>query len=385
MENSKMNIELLQITVRELFEGYRDEGGNGGVYGYNNRLDIRPPFQREFVYNEKQQQAVINSIIEGYPLNVMYWSKTADGNFELLDGQQRTLSICRFLDGKFSFDMEFFENKPADIQERILSYKLMIYVCEGTDSQKLKWFETINIAGLKLTDQELLNAIFAGPFVQDAKAKLSRPNQGGAAKGKDYIIGEVDRQAFMETAIKWAAFPHGWDVKEYMNRHAKDPNANDLWLYYNRVIDWIEVTFPNTEKSLLKGQPWGELYNRFKDINFDSSKLQEYIDILVEDDDVTSKKGIPCYALAKLSGKLSPKDEAGLNIREFTTSQKKKMYSLQKGICPVCVKQGCEKTHFEFREMEADHIKPWSLGGKTEIENGQMLCKYHNNEKKARW
>lgn len=380
-----MDITLKEITIRDLFNGYVDNGDTGGVYGYGGKLNIRPSFQRAFVYPEKMQKAVITSILEGFPLNVMYWSVKNDGTYELLDGQQRTLSICRYLDGKFSHDMQFYENKPSDIQEKILSYKLMIYVCKGTDSEKLKWFETINIAGLKLTDQELLNAIYAGPFVQDAKAKLSRPGQGGAAKGKDYINGDVDRQAFMERAIQWIAYSKHWDVAMYMDKHAQDPNANELWLYYCAVIDWIESVFPATDKKLLKGQPWGELYVRFKDLSFDTSKLQSIIDELSEDDDVTHDGGIVQYALAKASGTIGPKDESGLSIRQFTPSQKKQLYARQKGICPVCAERGCEQTHYELSEMEADHIKPWSKGGKTEIANGQMLCKFHNNEKKAKW
>jgi len=380
-----MDIALKHITVRELYQGYSDGGSCGSVVGYGGKLNIRPEFQREFIYNEKMQRAVITSIVSGFPLNVMYWSVKEDGTYELLDGQQRTMSICRYVDGKFSHDMLFFENKPADIQQKILDYELMVYICNGTDSEKLKWFETINIAGLKLTEQELRNAIFAGPFVSDAKAKLSRPGQGGAAKGKPYINGEADRQEILETAIEWAALPHGWDVQAYMNEYAKAPNAKDLWLYFNAVIDWIEATFPRTDRKLLKGLPWGQIYIRFKDITYDDIQLQTLIDELSLDDDVTSQKGIIPYALAKEGKVLSAKDESGLSIRTFTEAQKRAKYKEQGGICPICQAQGCDKMQYELSEMEADHIKPWSKGGKTELSNCQMLCKFHNNEKKAKW
>ena len=379
-----MKISPLTITVRDLFEGYVDSGDDG-VVGYGGLLDIRPSFQRAFIYPEKQQRAVIDSVLSGFPLNVMYWSVKEDGTYELLDGQQRTLSLCRFVDGKFSHDLSFFENKPSDIQEKILSYVLSIYVCEGTESEKLKWFETINIAGLKLTDQELRNAVYAGPWVSDAKRYFSRPGTGGAKMAADYVNGAADRQEIMEKAIEWAALPHLWDINEYMNRHAKDPNASDLWLYFNSVITWLETVFPKTEKKLLKGQPWGELYLRFKGKVFDSLALQDRIDELVLDDEVTSKKGVIRYVLAEAAGDLSPKDEAGLSLRSFTPAQKIAQWKAQSGVCPVCAARGMAKTVYALDEMEADHIKPWSKGGKTEMSNCQMLCKFHNNEKKAAW
>ena len=384
-----MKITPKTITVRQLFEGYVDRGDDG-VVGYGGKLDIRPSFQRAFVYPEKQQRAVIDSVLSGFPLNAIYWSVKEDGTYELLDGQQRTLSLCRFVEGKFSHDLVYFENKPSDIQEKILSYELNIYVCEGTESEKLKWFETINIQGLKLTDQELRNAIFTGPWLSDAKRYFSQPGKGGAKMAADYVNGAADRQEILEEAIHWAAIPHGWDVQEYMNRHAKDPNAAELWLYFNQVVTWIQTVFPKTNKSLLKGQPWGEVYNRFKGyMAIDTVKLQERIDELVMDDEVSYgsrlKKGVVVYALAEQLGCITPKDQSGLNLRTFTPAQKLAQWELQKGVCPVCVARGMSKTVYTIDEMEADHIKPWSKGGKTELSNCQMLCKFHNNEKKAAW
>jgi Restriction endonuclease len=379
-----MKIKEKKITVRDLVEGYQDKGDDG-VVGYGGKLDIRPSFQRAFIYDERKQRAVIDTVINGFPLNLIYWSVADDGMYELLDGQQRTLSICRYVDGKFSHEFSYFENKPTDIQEKILSYELTIQICTGTPSEKLKWFETINIEGLKLTDQELRNATYAGPWVESAKHYLSRPGKGGAARAKDYVNGAADRQEVLERAIEWAALPHGWDVREYMDRHAKDPNANELWRYFSAVMDFAESTFPAVDKKLLKGQPWGALYLRYKDVVFDTARLQARIDDLMLDDDVTAKKGILNYVLAEQSGTLVAKDESGLSIRAFTPGQRLAKWKEQGGVCPVCAARGMSKTVYNLEEMEADHIKPWSKGGRTELSNCQMLCKFHNNEKKAAW
>jgi hypothetical protein len=355
-----MNIELKEITVRELTNGYLDNEENG-VVGFNGKLDIRPPYQREFVYDIKERNAVINTLQKGFPLNVMYWAVREDGNFEVIDGQQRTISICQYVNGDFSIDGLAFHNLPFDKQEQILNYTLMIYYCSGSDSEKLDWFETINIAGKVLTNQELKNAVYSGTWVSDAKryfSKNSRPKLGD-----DYLSGAANRQEYLETAINWISFG---DIKNYMSKNQHEPNANELWLYFQSVISWVKVTFPKYRREM-KGIEWGFLYNEFKDKKFDSKKLEDLISELMEDEDVGSKKGIYTYVLTL--------KEKHLNIRAFSPNQKREAYERQKGICVVC------KEHFDIERMEADHITPWHEGGKTSSENCQMLCKEDNRRK----
>jgi len=360
-----MQIELKEITVRELANGYEDNQENG-VIGYGGKLDIRPPYQREFIYKDKQREAVIDTITKNFPLNVMYWAVREDGNFEVIDGQQRTISICQYVSGEFSFKGRYFHNLQKDEQEQILSYKLMVYLCSGTDSEKLKWFQTINIAGEKLTEQELRNAVYAGSWVSDAKRYFSKNGCAAYQIGKDYLNGSPIRQDYLETVIDWIS---KGNIESYMATHQHDPNANEIWLYFLSVINWVKATFPNYRKEM-KGLAWGLLYNEFKDAKLDHKKLETEIAKLMQDEDVTNKKGIYEYVL---TGK-----EKHLNIRAFSENQKREAYERQQGICVVC------KKHFEFDEMEADHITPWHLGGKTIAENCQMLCREDNRRKSGK-
>jgi hypothetical protein len=358
-----MNIELKEIKVRELTNGYQDNNENG-VVGFGGRLDIRPPYQREFVYDEKERNAVLNTLQKDFPLNVMYWAVREDGNFEVIDGQQRTISISQYVNGDFSIDGLAFHNLPKDKQEKILDYTLMVYYCSGTDSEKLDWFETINIAGKVLTKQELRNAVYSGSWVSDAKryfSKNSRPKIGD-----EYLNGSANRQEYLETAIDWIS---EGEIEAYMSKNQHEPNANELWLYFQAVISWAKATFPKYRKEM-KGLKWGVFYNEFKDKKFDSKKLEEQITDLMIDDDIQNKKGIYAYVL---TGK-----EKYLNIRSFSDKQKRETYERQKGICVVC------KQHFEINEMEADHIDPWHSGGKTTAENCQMLCKEDNRRKSGK-
>ncbi|HVS92693.1 MAG TPA: DUF262 domain-containing protein [Mucilaginibacter sp.] len=357
-----MNIELNEISVRELAQGYEDTEENG-VVGYNMQLDIRPKYQREFIYKDKQREAVIDTLIKGFPLNVMYWAVRKDGGFELIDGQQRTISICQFIEGEFSYNNRYFHNLQEDEREKILDYKLMVYVCSGTDSEKLDWFKTINIAGEKLTDQELRNAIYAGLWVTDAKRYFSKTNCAAYGLGGDYLTGQPIRQHFLETTIRWIS---GDKIPEYMAKHQDEPTANELWLYYQSVINWVKVVFPKYRKEM-QGVQWGNLYNQFKDDKFDPKKIEEQIASLMMDDDVTKKSGIYEYILTG--------DEKYLNIRAFTPNQIRQAYERQKGICAKCGK------YFELSAMEADHITPWHLGGKTSADNCQMLCQHDNRLK----
>ena len=357
-----MQIELKQITIRELVEDYEDNN-EGGVKGYNGKLNIRPPYQREFVYKDKQRDAVINTLTRDFPLNVMYWAVCEDGTYEVVDGQQRTISICQYVDGDFAFNERYFHNLQKDEQEQILNYKLMIYLCSGTDSQKLDWFKTINIAGEKLTDQELRNAVYAGSWLADAKRYFSKTGCPAYSIGEDYLTGSPIRQDYLETVISWIS---SGEIEAYMAKQQHKPNANELWLYYQAVISWVKATFIKYRKQM-KGIDWGTLYAEFKGKDFDSAKLELEIAKLMEDEDVSNKKGIYAYVLTR--------KEKHLNIRAFTDNQKREAYERQKGICTVC------KEHFELEEMEADHITPWHTGGKTNAENCQMLCKEDNRRK----
>ena len=360
-----MKIELLDLTVQELVKDYEDDG-DGGVTGYGGKLDIRPPFQREFFYKDKERNAVIDSILKGFPLNVMYWADREDGTFEIIDGQQRTISIAQYVDGDFSIEGKYFHNLPSDKANLILNYKLMVYVCSGTDSEKLEWFKTINIAGQELTNQELRNAVYAGTWLSDAKRYFSRSGCAAYKIGNAYVKGKVNRQEYLETAIKWVSRD---SIEDYMGKHQHDENALPLWEYFQSVINWIESTFTTTRPAM-KGVDWGSLYKDFGNADLDADEIEQETVRLILDDDVQRKAGIYPYILTR--------EEKHLNIRAFSASMKQKVYEKQSGICVKCDDQ------FTIKEMEADHITPWAEDGKTSEDNCQMLCKKCNREKSAR-
>ena len=359
-----MDINLEHVTVRELIKGYQDNQEDG-VIGLSGKLNIRPPFQREFVYSDKKREAVIDTVTKGFPLNTIYWAVTADG-FEIIDGQQRIVSICQYVDGVFSYEDRYFHNLLQDEKDIILDYELTVYQCQGTEPEKLDWFRTINIAGEQLTDQELLNAVFSGSWTADAKRHFSKSQCAAWRLARDYMKGNPIRQDYLETAIKWLS--HG-DIKGYMAKHQHDKSANPLWLYFEKVIGWVKVTFP-TYRREMKGLAWGVLYNAHKDDNLDPATLESETDRLMADDEVGSKKGIYEYLL---SG-----NEKHLNLRTFTQSQKRTLYEQQKGSCKKCGEK------FSFDQMEADHITPWSEAGKTELSNGQILCRECNRRKSCK-
>lgn len=360
-----MRIELREVTVRELVAGYTDDG-EGGVRGYNERLDIRPPFQREFIYSDKERNAVIDSILKGFPLNVMYWADREDGTFEIIDGQQRTISIAQYVEGDFSLDERYFHNLPVDTAELILDYELMVYVCTGTDSEKLDWFKTINIAGQKLTPQELRNAVYAGPWVTEAKRYFSRLGGPAYQIGGDHLRGSAIRQEYLETAISWIS---GGAIEDYMARHQHEDDASRLWDRFQEVIEWAESCF-KTRPSLMRGVDWGRLYNEHRDQPVDPDAAEAETLQLIDDDDVQRQSGIYEYLLTR--------DERHLNIRAFSPAMKRRAYERQRHRCAVC---GDE---FAMSEMEADHITPWTDGGKTVQENCQVLCREHNRRKGAK-
>ncbi|GAA4817100.1 HNH endonuclease family protein [Nocardioides caeni] len=366
-----MEIDLKRIKIRDLVEAYEDND-EAGVTGYDGNLDIRPAYQREFVYKDKQRAAVIETVRKKFPLNVMYWAVNVkdgepDGTFEVIDGQQRTISICQYVEGDFSIEIDghqmAFHNLQDDQQEQILDYELMVYLCEGTDSEKLDWFKTINIAGEKLTNQELRNAVYHGPWVSAAKRYFSKTGCPAYQIASDYMSGSPIRQDYLETAIEWI---NDGKVDEYMRDHQDDSNANELWLYFKGVIDWVETTFPK-KRSEMKSVKWGPLYNTYKDVKLDPAELEKQVSALMADPDVTSNRGAYEYVLTG--------DENKLSIRAFDDRMRRTAYEQQKGICPGCGK------HFEIEQMQADHKTPWSKGGKTVAENCVMLCQPCNRKK----
>ena len=363
-----MKIELHEIPIRDVVAGYINSDEEG-VIGYSGKLNIRPKYQREFVYKDKQRDAVIETVRKDFPLNVMYWVVSDDGNYEVLDGQQRTISICEYVKGSFSLNYQYFHNLTDGEKAQILDYKLMIYICEGTDKEKLDWFKIINIAGEKLTDQELRNAVYTGAWLSDAKKYFSKSNCPAKLIGEDYLNGSPIRQDYLETVLSWIS---GGKIEDYMATHQHDANASKLWQYFQMVIAWVKAVFPKYRKEM-KGVEWGRLYNAYKDGDYDSADFEDKIAKLMQDDDVSKKSGIYEYLL---DGK-----EKHLSIRVFSHSMKRAAYERQKGVCPHCVKENKSQTKYELAEMEADHVTPWSLGGKTEPGNCQMLCKYHNRIK----
>ena len=239
-----MKIELQKIPVRAVVEGYLDSAENG-VVGYGGKLNIRPAFQREFIYKDKQRDEVIHTIKKNFPLNVMYWVKSGGEHFELLDGQQRTISICQYVHGDFSIDHRAFHNLTAEEKQQILDYPLMVYICEGTDREKLDWFRIINIAGEQLTAQELRNAIYTGEWLAEAKKRFSKLLCPAHQIAKDYLSGSAIRQNYLETTLRWIAARDDIEIEDYMAQHQHDTNCSDLWLYFKGVVDWVQVTFPH--------------------------------------------------------------------------------------------------------------------------------------------
>jgi len=373
-----MEITEQKVTLRELMDGFVNNDEEG-VVGFHGKLNIRPAFQREFIYKDKQKIEVIRTILKGFPLNTIYWSKTDSGDYELLDGQQRIMSACTYIDGNFSITSSvlpdpdkpfYFHNLAQNIKDRILDYELTVYVCEGTDSEKLEWFKIINIAGEELSEQEIRNAMYTGPWLTDAKSKFSKSSSAAYRKAKDYLPGSGIRQENLELALKWISKRDGCKIEDYMSSHQNETNADDLWLYFCAVIDWANAKFPFGDKEK-KGLDWGGFYNRYHEsFNPDPAKLRKRFDECMEDSDVTKKSGIFEYLL---SG-----NEKTLSIREFTANDRKTAYARCKGKCARCGKTG-----FAIEEMHADHITPWSKGGHTTIDNLQMLCADCNRRKSA--
>jgi len=352
-----MIITPKKVTVREISCGYADLEERG-VYGYDNKLNIRPEYQREFVYKDKQRDAVINTVMRKLPLNVMYWEKLEDDDFAVMDGQQRTISICQYVTGDFSINERYFHNLDATEQHQILDYELMVFVCDGPKPEILEWFRIINTGGEPLVEQELRNTVYTGSWLSDAKKKFSRNGCPAFSLASDYLRGTPIRQDYLETALDWISDGH---IEDYMAEHHHDPKALELWQYFKGVIDWVKATFPKYRKEM-KGLAWGKLYNKYKDNKYDPKELEKEISQLMMDEDVTKKSGVYEYLL---SGKENTKY---LSIRKFTDSQKRTVYERQEGKCAICGEG------FPIEKMDGDHIKEWSLGGTTTTDNLQMVC-----------
>jgi 5-methylcytosine-specific restriction endonuclease McrA len=384
-----MKIELQEIKVRDLVEGYADNQENG-IVGYGGRLDIRPPYQREFVYGPQKRAAVIETLTHDFPLNVMYWAVREDGGYEVIDGQQRIISICQYVTGDFSVWNDYFQavryfHNLQDRQEQILNYKLKVYFCEGTPSEKLKWFETINIAGEKLTDQELRNAVYHGSWVSDAKRYFSKTECAAYKIGNKYVSGIPIRQEYLETVIKWiSGAKTSVEIEDYMSKHQHDPNANELWDYFQAVIDWVSGVFTDVEKEMC-GLEWGRLYETYHKLPYDASEVAAEVKRLYADPYVKNRKGVFEYILGgSVEARL-------LDVRVFDEATKRAVYARQTteaeatGVsnCPLCAigHDANRERIWKLSDMDADHVAAWSKGGATDIANCQMLCKTHNRAK----
>lgn len=370
-----MNIFPVNIKIRDVFDKYADNGDDG-VFAYGGKLAVRPPYQREFVYNPEQAEAVIHTVIKGYPLNVMYWVKVGDDNYEILDGQQRTLSVMQYLKHQFPItlhDQKYYWDSLADDKyNSIINYEFMVYICEGSVSEKLEWFKVVNIAGEKLTEQELRNSVYTGEWLSDAKRHFSKRNCAAKGLSDKYIVGDPNRQELLEKALKGICeFQKTRDITEYMSAHKSDTDADELWQYFQDVIRWVEKIFPKYYSDM-KGIDWCHLYNVYHNSTYNSTILVNEVKRLHEDDDVQKQKGIYEYLLCKDS---DPYAGRLLSLRAFEKRDRIAAYSKQEGLCPVC------HEHYEFDDMEGDHIRPWSKGGRTIPENCQMLCRDCNGKK----
>lgn len=395
------------FTIKDLVSGYtnNDDGvTTDSVLGYNGKLNIRPSYQRNNVYSDEKNQAVIRTILDECPIGIMYWVDLGNGKYEVLDGQQRILAICNYVIGNYSVKSNKFPSSVPqqdfpnlqvnlkDIADKILDYELDIYICEGTPSEKMKWFHVINTAGEPLNEQELRNSAYTGAWLSDAKQRFSmkqgrgvtladeNPNNG---KEEKLLKGEWNRQDYLQTAIKWACINSKDDsikeISDYMLKHQNDSDASELWQTFSSILEWVRGKFISYNKAL-KGLDWGQAYADYHNdklndapISKSANEISEIIDELMADDEVTAKlKGIYQYIITG--------DSKKLQLRAFTEEQKALKYEEQNHHCLYCEKEGINR-EYALKELEADHIRPWSKGGKTTVDNCQLLCKKHNASK----
>lgn len=376
-----MTITEKKVPVREIVQGYFEDTATSRVTAWGGRLDVRPEYQREYVYGVGQRDAVINTVLQGFPLNIMYFVRRPDDTYEVLDGQQRIISLCQYAQNQFSvsipsktlpgkFDSVNYPNLFAEQARAFDEYELQIYICEGTEQEKIDWFQVINIAGMPLEKQEILNAVLHSAWLTDAKSAFSRKNCAAYRFYGKYLNGDCIRQKFLETAFRWAADSEHITgknaVADYMRAHRQDTSADALWKYFEDVFKWVQTNFGKYDKSM-KGVEWGLLYNAHHNENLDPAWLQRRAATLLADSEVQKKSGIYEYLLTG--------NEKTMNLRQFGEDERQTLYHRQNGRCACC------GALFDYKDMHADHIVPWSKGGRTTLENGQMLCAKCNWEK----
>ncbi len=379
---------ITDLTIKDICDGFvYNEYEGKGLFGWSGKLTIQPEYQRNYIYaDEKKDVAVIQSILKEYPIGLLYFVKTDEDKYEILDGQQRVTSIGRYVTGRFPIfdeneEPHYFSGLATDKQDIIENTKLTIYICEGTESEIKEWFKTINIAGIALKNQELLNAIYSGPFVTLAKEEFSNSQNTNISKWNAYIKAEVNRQGFLEKALSWVS---KGEIEKYMSLHRRDDNIKELKTYFNSVIDWISTIFIDLDDSM-RGVEWGEMYERYHTRAYSPAAISEKVQALLADIYVTDKKGIYEFILGGCQ------DTKLINVRVFNEPIKKKAYAKQTeeaklmGIsnCPLCAlgNNSNKNRIYKISEMDADHITAWSNGGSTDISNCQMLCKTHNRAK----
>lgn len=375
------------ITVKDICEGFvYNELEGKGLFGLAGKLTIQPEYQRNYIYAEEgKESAVIESVLKGYPIGLIYFNKVSNNKFEVLDGQQRITSLGRFITDKFALKdengMQYFGTMAKDKKDKILETKLLIYECEGTESQIKEWFKTINIAGVPLKPQELLNAIYSGPFVTLAKEEFSNSQNANTQKWSAYISGAVNRQDFLARALDWVSKSN---VDDYMSRHRKDTNIKELKTYFNSVIDWVSSVFTDVEKEMC-GLEWGRLYEKYHKKSYDPSKVSKAVQKLYGDPYVKNRKGVFEYILG------GSVDTKLLDVRVFDEATKRSAYASQTKTAKAKNKSNCshcamghdanKSKIWGFSEMDADHVSAWSKGGSTDAKNCEMLCKTHNRAK----
>lgn len=385
-----MITRLQHYTVRQIVDGFvYNELEGKGLFGLSGKLTIQPEYQRNYIYADgKKDVAVIESLLKGYPLGLIYFNDVDDEHFEVLDGQQRITSVGRFTTNKFAIMFngreQLFSSLPSDKQDKIMDSELLIYHCKGEESVIKEWFKTINIAGVPLNEQELLNAIFSGPFVTLAKAEFSNSNNANIQKWSAYVAGTATRQDFLATALSWVSASKGQSKDGYMAAHRFDSNIGELKAYYTSVIDWISTVFRDVE-SEMRGLEWGRMYEEYHTKAYDPAKVSDAIQQLYADSYVKSRKGIFEYVLGDKT------DTKLLDVRVFDDATKKSIYASQtadarsSGIsnCPLCAlgHDANKRKIWDFKDMDADHVAAWSTGGATDAANCQMLCKTHNRAK----
>lgn len=388
--NNMKTILKTNITVREICKGFvYNELEGKGLFGLSGKLTIQPEYQRNYIYASdggKKEIAVIESILSGYPIGLIYFNKVSDDNLEILDGQQRITSIGRFVYDKFAIKDEngnpqYFGGMAEDKKAKICETKLLIYECQGTESEIKEWFRTINIVGIPLNSQELLNAVYSGPFVTKAKEEFSNSQNANIQKWSAYVSGSANRQEFLERALDWVS---KGNIGDYMSTHRQDKNIDDLKRYFNTVIDWVSGVFTDVE-SEMRGLEWGRLYEEYHKQSYNPTKVSADVRKLYGDPYINKRKGIFEYILG------GAKDTRLLDIRVFDEATKRYVYAKQteeaetkgKSNCPHCaIGHDANKSKiWSFNEMEADHVSAWSKGGSTSTKNCEMLCKTHNRAK----